>query len=112
MERATVSAWDAIEAAWLSDGGGQFEAAIGAYANDHGHRDVARRAFELAAAYDRPDRGRLLSIAALLTVAGEDLEGAEADLARIPDPTVCSPGWAGPRSRTTRGQTTPPKAAR
>lgn len=86
MERATVSAWDAIEAAWLSDGGGQFEAAIGAYANDHGHRDVARRAFELAAAYDRPDRGRLLSIAALLAVAGEDLEGAEADLARIPDP--------------------------
>ena len=68
---------------WLSDGGGQFEAAIGAYANDHGHREIARRAFELAAAYDRPDRDRLLSIAALLAVAQDDAEGAEADLAQV-----------------------------
>jgi tetratricopeptide (TPR) repeat protein len=82
----TAASLLAGQPSWLSDGGGQFEAAIGAYANDHGHRDVARRAFELAAAYDRPDRGRLLSIAALLAVAEEDLEGAEADLARIPDP--------------------------
>ena len=82
----TAASLLAGQPSWLSDGGGQFEAAIGAYANDHGHRDIARRAFELAAAYDRPDRGRLLSIAALLAVAGDDLEGAEADLARIPDP--------------------------
>lgn len=82
----TAASLLAGQPSWLSGGGGQFEAAIGAYANDHGHRDVARRAFELAAAYDRPHRGRLLSIAALLAVAGEDLEGAEADLARIPDP--------------------------
>ena len=68
---------------WLSDGGGQFEAAIGAYANDHGHREIARRAFELAAAYDRPDRDRLLSIAALLAVARDDAEGAAADLAQV-----------------------------
>lgn len=68
---------------WLSDGGGQFEAAIGAYANDHGHREIARRAFELAAAYDRPDRDRLLSIAALLAIAQDDAEGAEADLAQV-----------------------------
>ena len=68
---------------WLSDGGGQFEATIGAYANDHGHREIARHAFELAAAYDRPDRDRLLSIAALLAVAQDDAEGAEADLAQV-----------------------------
>ncbi len=82
----TAASLLAGQPSWLSDGGGQFEAAIGAYANDHGHRDVARRAFELAAAYDRPDRGRLLSIAALLAVAGGDLEEAEADLAQVPDP--------------------------
>lgn len=68
---------------WLSDGGGQFEAAIGAYANDYGHREIARRAIELAAAYDRPDRDRLLSIAALLAVAQDDPEGAEADIAQV-----------------------------
>jgi tetratricopeptide (TPR) repeat protein len=70
---------------WLSDGGGQFEAAIGAYANDHGHPEVARRALERAAAYDRPDRDRLLSIAAMMAVGQDDAEGAEADLAKVAD---------------------------
>jgi tetratricopeptide (TPR) repeat protein len=68
---------------WLSDGGGQFEAAIGAYANDHGHPEIARQAFERAAAYDRADRDRLLSIAALLAVGQDDVQGAEADLAQV-----------------------------
>src|ERR1700733_13789412 len=68
---------------WLGDGGGQFEAAIGTYANDHGYREIARRALELAAAYDRLDRDRLLSVAALFAVAQDDAEGAEAVLAQV-----------------------------
>jgi len=71
---------------WLSDGGGQFEAAIGAYANDHGHPDIALRALERAAEYDRADRDRLLSIAALMAVGQGDADGAEADLAKTADP--------------------------
>jgi hypothetical protein len=81
---------------WLSDGGGQYEAAIGAYANDHGHRELARHAFELAAAYDRPDRDRLLSVAAMLAIAGNDAAGAEADLAQVTDADGLFPrlAWA------------------
>jgi len=71
---------------WLSDGGGQFEAAIGAYANDYGFREIARQAFELAAGYDRPDRDRLLSIAALLAVGQDDISAAAADFAALHDP--------------------------
>ena len=40
-------------------------------------------AFERAAAYDRADRDRLLSIAALMAVAQDDVQGAEADLAQV-----------------------------
>jgi tetratricopeptide (TPR) repeat protein len=68
---------------WLSDGGGQFEAAIGAYANDYGYRKIARDALELAAAYDRPDQDRLLSVAALFAVAEGVVEDAEAYLAKV-----------------------------
>jgi hypothetical protein len=79
----TAASLLAGQPSWLGDGGGQFEAAIGAYANDHGHPDIARQAFERAAAYDRTDRDRLLSIAALLAVGQDDVQGAEADLAQV-----------------------------
>jgi Domain of unknown function (DUF4365) len=79
----TAASLLAGQPSWLSDGGGGFEAAIGAYANDHGHREIAREAFEQAAAYDRADRDRLLSIAALMALGHGDVQGAEADLARV-----------------------------
>ena len=81
----TAASLLAGQPSWLSDGGGQFETAIGAYANDHGYRDIARHAFELAAGYDRADRYRLLSVAALLAVARDDVPGAGADLASLAD---------------------------
>jgi tetratricopeptide (TPR) repeat protein len=75
----------AAQPSWLSDGGGQFEAAIGAYANDHGHPDLARRAFELAAQYERADRDRLHSIAAMLAIGQSDAAAAAANLGQISD---------------------------
>ena len=81
----TAASLLAGQPSWLSDGGGQFEAAIGAYANDHGHPEIARHAFERAAGYDRADRDRLLSIAAMMAVAQGDVPGAEADLASLAD---------------------------
>ena len=79
----TAASLLAGQPSWLSDGDGDFEAAIGAYANDHGHLEIAREAFERAAAYDRADRDRLLSIAALMALGHGDAQGAEADLARV-----------------------------
>jgi hypothetical protein len=79
----TAASLLAGQPSWLSDGGGQFEAAIGTYANDHGHPEIARQAFERAAAYDRADQDRLLSIAALMAVGQDDVQGAEADLAQV-----------------------------
>ena len=79
----TAASLLAGQPSWLSDGGGQFEAAIGTFANDHGHPEIARQAFERAAAYDRADRDRLLSIAALMAVGQDDVQGAEADLAQV-----------------------------
>ena len=79
----TAASLLAGQPSWLSDGDGDFEAAIGAYANDHGHSEIARRAFEQATAYDRADRDRLLSIAALMALSRGDLDGAEANLARV-----------------------------
>lgn len=79
----TAASLLAGQPSWLSDGAGQFETAIGAYANDHGHPEIARQAFERAAGYNRADRDRLLSIAALLAVGRDDIQGAEADLAQV-----------------------------
>jgi hypothetical protein len=39
----TAASLLAGQPSWLSDGGGDFEAAIGAYANDHGHPEIAAR---------------------------------------------------------------------
>src|SRR5258706_9280532 len=81
----TAASLLAGQPSWLSDGGGDFEVAIGSYASDHGHPDIARSAFERAATYDRADRDRLLSIAALLAASQDDLQGAEANLAQTAD---------------------------
>ncbi len=96
---------------WLSEGGGDFEVAIGAYANDHGHRDIARQAFERAAEYERDDRDRLLSIAALLAVGQGDLRGAEADLAVIADPDGLFPRLARAAIAGRAGQASPSDAS-
>src|SRR5262249_47480626 len=79
----TAASLLAGQPSWLSDGGGDFAAAVGAYASDHGHTEIAREAFEQAAAYDRADRDRLLSIAALIALSHGNVQGAEADLVRI-----------------------------
>jgi tetratricopeptide (TPR) repeat protein len=90
----TATSLLAGQPSWLSDGGGQFEAAIGAYANDHGYPEIARQAFEQAAAYNRADRDRLLSIAALLAVGQDDAQGAKADLAQVAAPDALFPRLA------------------
>lgn len=57
-------------------------ATIGAYANEHGHQDLAMSAFALAAERDSSDRVRLCGIAALMAMAAGDRARA-ADLLRL-----------------------------
>jgi hypothetical protein len=53
-------------------------ATIGAYANEHGHHDLAMEAFSLAAEKDTDDRVRLSSIAALMALSiGDPVRAAE-----------------------------------
>ena len=56
--RLTVETVLAAQPSWLPGGNGRFEAAIGAYANEHGHQDLALEAFSRAAEYGRQS-GRL-----------------------------------------------------
>src|SRR6202021_570150 len=58
-------------------------AAAGAVPKHYCYRKIARGALELAAAYDRPDQDRLLSVAALFAVAEGVVEDAEAYLAKV-----------------------------
>jgi hypothetical protein len=68
----------AAQPSWLSAGNGMFEAAIGAYANEHGHRDVALNAFERAAEYGSDETGRLYGVAMVLAIGQGDPQRAAA----------------------------------
>jgi hypothetical protein len=61
---------------WLERGGGQFEAVLGAYAVEHGHPDLAARAFTLAAEQVDANAGRLYALAAVFTASTGDLTRA------------------------------------
>lgn len=67
--RLTVETVLAARPSWLNVANGIFEAAIGAYANEHGLQDLALRAFTEARQYASADAGRLYCVAALLALA-------------------------------------------
>ncbi|MGH3304536.1 MAG: hypothetical protein ACRDOK_23215, partial [Streptosporangiaceae bacterium] len=68
----------AARPSWLAAGNGGFEAAIAAYANEHGHQDLALQAFARAAEYGSPDAGRQYCVAALLALGlGDAAEARE-----------------------------------
>jgi tetratricopeptide (TPR) repeat protein len=76
--RLTVETILAARPSWLPGGNGSFEAAIGAYANEHGHHDLALDAFRQAAGYGSADAGRLYCVAALLALGqGDAAQAAE-----------------------------------
>lgn len=79
----TVETALAAKPSWLLAGQGHFEAAIGAFANDHGFPDLARRAFVRAAEYGGPGEPRLRAIAALLSLAHSDISSAEEQFSRV-----------------------------
>jgi Domain of unknown function (DUF4365) len=66
----------AAQPSWLSSGNGQFEAAIGAFANDHGYPALAQKAFTRSAEYGGPFASRLFAIAALLAMTRADVAAA------------------------------------
>lgn len=70
--RLTVETVLAARPSWLERGSGRFEAALGAYANEHGHQDLALEAFVTAADRGSSDSGRLYGIAALLASTAGD----------------------------------------
>ncbi len=81
QSRLTAETILAARPSWLAAGNGSFEAAIGAYANEHGHQDLALLAFERAAEYESGEAGRLYSVAALLALGQCDAARAR-DLLR------------------------------
>jgi Domain of unknown function (DUF4365) len=70
--RLTVQTVLAAQPSWLPGANGRFEAAIGAYANEHGHQDLALEALVRAAEYDSPGAGRLYGAAAMLALGQGD----------------------------------------
>jgi tetratricopeptide (TPR) repeat protein len=77
--RLTVETVLAAQPSWLQRGRGLLESALGAYANEHGHQDLALEAFVRAAGRASSDAARLLSVAALLAILSGDRDRA-ADL--------------------------------
>jgi tetratricopeptide (TPR) repeat protein len=76
--RLTVETVLAARPSWLPGANGRFEAAIGAYANEHGHQDLALEAFCRAAEYGSEEAGRLYGVAAVLALGQGDFERAAA----------------------------------
>lgn len=75
--RLTVETVLAARPSWLPDGTGQFEAALGAFANEHGHHDLALEAFSRAADYESADTAHLASIAAILALGQGNADRAQ-----------------------------------
>ncbi len=76
--RLTVQTILAAQPSWLPGANGMFEAAIGAYANEHGHQDLALEAFSRAAEYGSPEAGRLYGAAVMLALGQGEAAGAAA----------------------------------
>jgi tetratricopeptide (TPR) repeat protein len=76
--RLTAQTVLAAGPSWLPGAKGMFEAAIGAYANEHGHQDLALDAFSRAAEYGGQDAGKLYALAAVLALGQGDAERAAA----------------------------------
>jgi hypothetical protein len=74
--RLTIETVLAAQPSWLEAGNGTLEAAIGAYANEHGLQDLALDAFRRAARRGSPDAGRLYCCAALLALGQGDADRA------------------------------------
>lgn len=74
--RLAVETIMASRPSWLERGGGQFEAVLGAYSVEHGHPDLAARAFTLAAEQVDAIAGRLYALAAVFTAGTRDLPRA------------------------------------
>lgn len=70
--RLTVETILAAQPSWLPAANGRFEAAIGAYANEHDQNDLALEAFTRAAGYGSADAGRLYAVAAVLALGRGD----------------------------------------
>jgi hypothetical protein len=70
--RLTAETILAARPSWLPAGNGLFEAAIGAYANEHDHHDLALEAFSLRAGYGSAESARLYATAALLALGQGD----------------------------------------
>lgn len=77
---ARLTAESVLSAApsWLPTGAGKFEAAVAAYASEHGHPDVAADAYARAASYSQPPDGRLLAYAALCAAEADQPDRARA----------------------------------
>ena len=83
--RLTVETILAAQPSWLPGANGMFEAAIGAYANEHGHHSLALEALAQAAEYDSPDAGRFYGAAAMLALGQGDVPRAAALVQRAED---------------------------
>jgi tetratricopeptide (TPR) repeat protein len=76
--RLTIETVLAARPSWLPRGQGMFEAAIGCYATEHRHPDLALEAFSRAAEYGSPEAGRLYGVAAVFALGQGDAERAAA----------------------------------
>lgn len=96
--RLTVATILSAQPSWLTAGNGRFEAAIGAYVNEHDQHDQALEAFTRAAGYGSSDAGRLYAAAALLALGQGDAVQAEklVRLAREHAVSVACRGSSGP----------------
>jgi tetratricopeptide (TPR) repeat protein len=74
--RLTIEAILAAEPSWLPAAGGRLEAALGAYANEHSHHDLAREALTRAAGHGAPGAGRLYAAASFLALSQGKIDQA------------------------------------
>src|ERR1039457_5580177 len=70
--RLTIESVLSAAPSWLPEGLGYLEAALGTYAAEHGHPDLAAEAFTRAAGYRQQPAGALLAYAALSAAEAAD----------------------------------------
>ncbi len=80
--RLTIETILVAQPSWLSAADGRFEAAIGAYANEHGHHDLAREALTRAAEHGSLGAGRLYAAASFLAFSQGEVDQARELLIR------------------------------
>jgi hypothetical protein len=74
--RLTIESVLSAAPSWLPEGLGSFEAALAAYAGEHGHLDLAAEALTRAAGYSQQPAGALLAHAALAAAEAGDAQRA------------------------------------